>query len=106
LINNAIKFTDKGSIQISARWRADKKALELEVADTGPGIPEEALPIIFDKFRQVDSSTTRVHGGIGLGLHIVKAFTEMLGGTVAVKSELDKGSTFTLTLPVEMGGTL
>ena len=106
LINNAIKFTDKGSIQISARWRADKKALELEVADTGPGIPEEALPIIFDKFRQVDSSSTRVHGGIGLGLHIVKAFTEMLGGTVAVKSELDKGSTFTLTLPVEMGGTL
>ena len=106
LINNAIKFTDKGSIQISARWRADKKALELEVADTGPGIPEEALPIIFDKFRQVDSSSTRVHGGIGLGLHIVKAFTEMLGGTVAVKSELDKGSTFTLTLPVEIGRTL
>ena len=92
LINNAIKFTDKGSIQVSTRWRADKKALELEVADTGAGIPEEALPIIFDKFRQVDSSITRVHGGIGLGLHIVKAFTEMLGGTVAVRSELDKGS--------------
>ena len=103
LINNAIKFTEKGSIQVSTRWRADKKALELEVADTGAGIPKEALPIIFDKFRQVDSSITRVHGGIGLGLHIVKAFTEMLGGTVAVKSELDKGSTFTLTLPVEIG---
>jgi signal transduction histidine kinase len=103
LINNAIKFTDKGSIQVSTRWRADKKALELEVADTGAGIPKEALPIIFDKFRQVDSSITRVHGGIGLGLHIVKAFTEMLGGTVGVKSELDKGSTFTLTLPVEIG---
>jgi signal transduction histidine kinase len=68
LINNAIKFTDKGSIQVSTRWRADKKALELEVADTGAGIPKEALPIIFDKFRQVDSSITRVHGGIGLGL--------------------------------------
>ena len=103
LINNAIKFTDKGSIQVSTRWRADKRALELEVADTGAGIPKEALPIIFDKFRQVDSSITRVHGGIGLGLHIVKAFTEMLGGTVAVRSELDKGSTFTLTLPVESG---
>jgi signal transduction histidine kinase len=102
LINNAIKFTDKGSIQVSMRWRVDKKTLELEVADTGPGIPKEAVPIIFDKFRQVDSSITRVHGGIGLGLHIVKAFTEMLGGTVAVKSELDKGSTFTLTLPVEI----
>ena len=106
LINNAIKFTDKGSIQVSTRWRADKKALELEVADTGAGIPEEALPIIFDKFRQVDSSITRVHGGIGLGLHIVKAFTEMLGGTIAVKSELNKGSTFTLTLPLEIGPTL
>ncbi len=103
LINNAIKFTDKGSIQVSTRWHADKKALELEVADTGAGIPKEALPIIFDKFRQVDSSITRVHGGIGLGLHIVKAFTEMLRGTVAVKSEVNKGSTFTLTLPVEIG---
>jgi signal transduction histidine kinase len=103
LINNAIKFTDKGSIQVSTRWHADKKALELEIADTGAGIPKEALPIIFDKFRQVDSSITRVHGGIGLGLHIVKAFTEMLRGTVAVKSEVNKGSTFTLTLPVEIG---
>lgn len=103
LINNAIKFTDKGSIQVSTWWLADKKALELEVADTGAGIPKEALPIIFDKFRQVDSSITRVHGGIGLGLHIVKAFTEMLGGTVAVKSEVNKGSTFTLTFPVEIG---
>jgi signal transduction histidine kinase len=103
LINNAIKFTDEGSIQISARWRADRKAVEFAVADTGAGIPKEALPIIFDKFRQADSSITRVHGGIGLGLHIVKAFTERLGGTVAVRSELDKGSTFTLTLPVEIG---
>jgi len=100
LINNAIKFTDKGAIQISARWRADRKAVEFDVADTGVGIPREALPIVFEKFRQVDSSITRVHGGIGLGLHIVKAFTEMLGGTIAVKSELNKGSTFTLTLPV------
>jgi signal transduction histidine kinase len=69
------------------------------------GIPREALPIVFEKFRQVDSSITRVHGGIGLGLRIVKAFTEMLGGTIAVKSELNQGSTFTLTLPVEIGST-
>ena len=100
LIDNAIKFTDKGSIQISARRRADRKAVEFEVIDTGVGIPREALPIVFEKFRQVDSSITRVHGGVGLGLHIVKGFAEMLGGTVAVKSELNKGSTFTLTLPV------
>ena len=83
-----------------------RRAVELEVADTGVGIPREALPIVFDKFRQVDSSITRVHGGIGLGLHIVKAFSEMLGGTIAVKSELNKGSTFTLTLPVEIGRLL
>jgi signal transduction histidine kinase len=105
LIDNAIKFTDKGAIQISARWRADRKAVEVDVADTGVGIPREALPIVFEKFRQVDSSITRVHGGIGLGLHIVKAFTEMLGGSIAVKSELNKGSTFTLTLPLEIGPT-
>jgi signal transduction histidine kinase len=102
LINNAIKFTDQGSIQVSAQSRADGKAVEFEIKDTGVGIPEEALPIIFDKFRQVDSSITRAHGGVGLGLHIVKAFTEMLGGTVAVKSELNRGSTFTLTLPVRV----
>jgi signal transduction histidine kinase len=100
LINNAIKFTDQGSIQIFARWRADKKAVAIDIVDTGVGIPKEALSIIFDKFRQADSSSTRVHGGVGLGLHIVKVFTEILGGTIAVKSELHKGSTFTLTLPV------
>jgi signal transduction histidine kinase len=106
LINNAIKFTDQGSIQVSAQSRADRKAVEFEIKDTGVGIPEEALPIIFDKFRQVDSSITRAHGGVGLGLHIVKAFTEMLGGTVAVKSELNRGSTFTLTLPVRVPSQL
>jgi signal transduction histidine kinase len=100
LINNAIKFTDQGSIQIFARWRADKKAVAIDIVDTGVGIPKEALSIIFDKFRQADSSSTRVHGGVGLGLHIVKVFTEILGGTIAVKSELHKGSTFTLILPV------
>jgi signal transduction histidine kinase len=100
LIDNAIKFTDNGSIQISARRRGDRKSVEFDVVDTGVGIPREALPIIFEKFRQVDSSITRVHGGVGLGLHIVRAFTEMLGGTIAVKSELNKGSAFTLTLPV------
>jgi signal transduction histidine kinase len=100
LIENAIKFTDNGSIQISARRRGDRKSVEFDVVDTGVGIPREALPIIFEKFRQVDSSITRVHGGVGLGLHIVRVFTEMLGGTIAVKSELNKGSAFTLTLPV------
>jgi signal transduction histidine kinase len=100
LINNAIKFTEDGSIRVSARWRAGTKAVEIEVSDTGIGIPKEAFSLIFEKFRQVDSSATRVHGGVGLGLHIVRVFTEMLGGTVDVKSDVNRGSTFTLTLPV------
>jgi signal transduction histidine kinase len=100
LINNAIKFTDHGSIEVRARWQAEAKTIEIAVSDTGVGIPKESLSVIFEKFRQVDSSATRVYGGVGLGLHIVKVFTEMLGGSVAVTSELNRGSTFTLTLPV------
>ena len=100
LINNAIKFTDRGHIQISAWLGADKKHIEIQVADTGIGIPKEALPVIFEKFRQADSSSTRQYGGVGLGLHIVKVFTELLGGTIAVKSEPHQGSTFTLSLPM------
>jgi signal transduction histidine kinase len=100
LIDNAIKFTDEGSVEVLTRRRSDRKAIEIDVSDTGVGIPKEALPVIFEKFRQADSSATRVHGGVGLGLHIVKVFAEMLGGSIAVKSEVNRGSTFTLTLPV------
>ncbi|MBI2182712.1 MAG: HAMP domain-containing histidine kinase, partial [Deltaproteobacteria bacterium] len=100
LINNAIKFTDHGQIEISARHFAEKKSVEIEVKDSGIGIPKEALPVIFEKFRQADNSSTRNYGGVGLGLHIVKAFTEALGGSVAVASQPGRGSTFTLSLPV------
>jgi signal transduction histidine kinase len=100
LIDNAIKFTDEGSVEVLTRRRPDRKAIEIDVSDTGVGIPKEALSVIFEKFRQADSSATRVHGGVGLGLHIVKVFAEMLGGSIAVKSEVNRGSTFTLTLPV------
>ncbi|MGH7831577.1 MAG: ATP-binding protein [Candidatus Binatia bacterium] len=97
LINNAIKFTDKGSVTISVR--REKGGVEFEAADTGIGIPKEMLSAIFEKFKQVDSSQTRIYGGVGLGLYIVKKFTEMLGGTVTVDSKPGNGSTFTVILP-------
>jgi len=100
LINNAIKFTEDGEIQVSTRHLREKNSVEIEVKDTGIGISKEALPLIFEKFRQVDNSSTRSYGGVGLGLHVVKMYTEALGGSVAVESQPGKGSTFTLSLPV------
>ena len=99
LINNAVKFTDKGTVKISARRRPEKKAIEFKVADTGIGIAKAKLPIIFEIFRQIDSSQTRSYGGVGLGLYIVKQFTQLLGGEIEVASEPGKGSTFTVTIP-------
>jgi signal transduction histidine kinase len=101
LINNAIKFTDNGRVTVSARQVPGGKNVEFRVADSGIGIPEEMLPIIFEKFRQADSSESRAYGGVGLGLYIVKRFTEMLGGSVAVESQPGKGSTFSVTIPCE-----
>jgi signal transduction histidine kinase len=100
IINNAIKFTETGSVIISARHLPDRSALELKVTDTGIGIPSAALPFIFEKFYQADASQTRTYGGLGLGLHIVKKFTSLLGAEIEVESEQNKGSSFTLTLPL------
>jgi signal transduction histidine kinase/HAMP domain-containing protein len=100
LINNAIKFTERGSITVSVRLLDREKMLELNVTDTGPGIPSEMLPVIFEKFRQIDSTTTRSHSGAGLGLYIVKTFVELLHGKVSVQSKVGEGSTFTVRLPV------
>ncbi|MCI0363838.1 MAG: ATP-binding protein [Phycisphaerales bacterium] len=102
LLANAIKFTpERGRVEISSRW-ADS-SIEIEVADSGQGISEEFLPYVFERFRQADISTTRAHGGLGLGLAIVRHLVEMHGGTVRAESAgKGKGATFIVRLPVQM----
>jgi signal transduction histidine kinase len=105
LINNAIKFTDEGRIVISAEENVvcgdgcDRRCIDFSVSDNGIGIPLEECDNIFNRFYQVDSSATRSFEGVGLGLYIVKAFTEMLNGRVSVSSQVGKGSTFTVQIP-------
>jgi signal transduction histidine kinase/CheY-like chemotaxis protein len=100
LLSNAVKFTpNAGKVELSVRRLDDR--VELRVSDTGSGIPAEFLPHIFDRFRQADSSITRPHGGLGLGLSIVRQLVELHGGTVSVSSQGPKrGSTFLVSLPV------
>jgi signal transduction histidine kinase len=99
LINNAVKFTDEGSIIFTARYFPETKVAKFKVADTGIGIEREMLTSIFHRFHQLDSSDTRNHGGLGLGLYIVKNYLEVLGGQIQVNSELGKGSIFAVTIP-------
>lgn len=99
LISNAIKFTSKGSVKVEMKSAGDQH-WRIEVSDTGIGIPPEAHAIIFEEFRQVDGSLTRQHGGTGLGLAIVRNLVLLMGGSIAVHSEVGKGSTFSIQLPL------
>ena len=106
LIGNAIKFTQVGHIYVNAECASsdlENTTLRISVQDTGIGIPAEKLSVIFDKFTQADSSTTREFGGTGLGLAICKQLMALMGGDVTVTSKVDFGSTFTMhvSLPID-----
>lgn len=103
LLSNAVKFTpEKGKVRIVAS--RENSHVRISVSDSGIGITPEFLPYIFDRFRQADGSTTRVHGGLGLGLSIVKHLVQLHGGEVEVESEgKNRGATFTVSLPLVSG---
>jgi signal transduction histidine kinase len=101
LLSNALKFTHEGTITISARRHEHAGTLTVSVADTGIGIAPADQEKIFEDFRQIDNSPTRAYGGTGLGLSICRRLAQMLDGRIAVQSEMKKGSTFTLTLPIK-----
>ncbi|WP_431217431.1 ATP-binding response regulator [Puia sp. P3] len=98
LLSNAVKFTDAGG-KIGVRLEILEERIRMEVTDTGIGIAEKDIAVIFQKFRQVEGSSTRRFEGTGLGLAMVKEFAELLGGTVTVKSEPGKGSAFIVECP-------
>ncbi|MCG6535012.1 MAG: ATP-binding protein, partial [Syntrophales bacterium LBB04] len=112
LIGNAVKFTHQGEIVVTARCLSQanttagegqtKSLLQFTVADTGIGIPQEKQNIVFERFTQVDSSTTRKYGGTGLGLAITKQLVELMGGRIELISEPGKGSIFTVEIPFEV----
>jgi two-component system sensor histidine kinase ChiS len=99
LVMNALKFTSQGHIKLSASNGQDGKAI-IEVSDTGVGIPQESVPRIFERFHQLDGSSTRKYGGVGLGLAIVKSILDAHHSNIEVASEKGKGSRFTFSLPL------
>jgi signal transduction histidine kinase len=98
LIENAIKFTAQGEIRVGAK--RDDGEIQFWVCDTGIGISADEQENIFESFRQVDGSVTRVAQGSGLGLTIARKFVEMHGGRIWVESELGQGATFRFTIPI------
>jgi two-component system, NarL family, sensor histidine kinase BarA len=101
LLSNAIKFTPEGG-RVLLRAEADAGSVVLTVTDTGVGIAPEEQELVFEKFRQSGNPLTRVHAGTGLGLSIVRELAKLLGGEVTLRSELGRGSTFTVRLPLQL----
>jgi signal transduction histidine kinase len=104
LIGNALKFTQQGTVMIAVRYLAGKQRLEFKISDTGVGIPEENIPKIFEKFRQGERHSGMEHGGVGLGLYIVKKYLDLLGGNIEVQSRVGEGTTFIFQIPAPLHG--
>lgn len=102
LVSNAIKFTEKGNVEVSVKYKQSSGILSFKVKDSGIGIPEDQLQTIFENFSQVDSSLQRKHHGTGLGLSIVSELSKLMSGTIEVASKDGEGSEFTLKLPAQV----
>lgn len=105
LVSNAIKFTNNGQISVNARvlnYENDSVRIEFRVSDTGIGMTEDKLAVIFDRFKQAESHTTRKYGGTGLGLSIVKKLIELQHGEISVQSEFGVGSQFVFSIPFKI----
>jgi len=98
LVHNAVKFTPKGG-EIRVEAEADDREISFSIADNGVGIDAKDLPLIFERFRQIDGSATRAYRGMGIGLALAKAFVELHGGTIQVDSQPGRGTTFRVRLP-------
>ena len=98
LLNNAFKFTESGKISFGYKIEEDKQII-FYVKDTGIGIAEDKLDVIFDRFRKIEDNNAKIYRGTGLGLTISKKLIELLGGKIWVESEFDKGSTFNFSIP-------
>ena len=116
LLSNSFKFTEKGEVKLEIfdaqrNWKqgnnatldAAKRVVGFRISDSGIGIPQDKQAIIFEAFQQAEGSTSRKYGGTGLGLSISRGLAELLGGTIELESEVGRGSTFTLYIPLEMG---
>ena len=99
ILNNAVKFTARGGVKLSVKNRTNGE-IAFIVSDTGIGIPKDKIPLIFEKFRQLDGSPARRYEGTGLGLTISKNLAALIGGEIEVESEVGRGSTFTVTIPI------
>jgi signal transduction histidine kinase len=99
LVGNAVKFTNSGEVSINI-YCPDPANWAMQVTDTGASISKEAQAYIFEPFRQVNNAITRENRGTGLGLSIAKQLVELMGGEIIVESEIDRGSTFTVVLPI------